>query len=93
MQLHSDRDVVNEKFDPSGQQRQVLNVLRDEYQVNPRRIRDVTGLERQRVNDALSELVASGWVEKSARGLYRLEYDGDCHVEQVIRCKGSGDQA
>jgi len=80
-------DVVNENFDPSGNQRKVLNVLRDEYQVNPRRIRDVTGLERQRVNDALNALENAGWVEKPARGLYRVVYDGECRVVQDVRCR------
>ena len=79
--------MVNEDFDPSKQQRQVLNVLRDEYQVNPRRIRDVTGLERQRVNDALNALENAGWIDKPARGLYRLVYNGDCHVVQDVRCR------
>lgn len=79
-------NVANKSFDPSKQQRRVLNVLKDEYQVNPRRIRDVTGLERQRVNDALNALEAAGWIEKQARGLYRLVYDGDCYVEQEVRC-------
>jgi len=76
--------VVNKSFDPTPQQRQVLNVLKEEYQVNPRWIRDVTGLERQRVNDALNSLEDAGWVEKRTRGLYRLVYDGEGHVQQEI---------
>lgn len=76
--------MPNKNFDPSKQQRRVLNVLQDEYQVNPRRIRDVTGLERQRVNDALNALENAGWIEKPARGLYRLVYDGDGFVQQEI---------
>jgi len=79
--------VVNTNFDPSKQERRVLNVLCDEYQTNPRRIRDVTGLERQRVNDALTALENAGWVEKRARGLYRLVYNGECRVEQEICCR------
>ena len=79
--------VANQSFDPSKQQRQVLNVFRDEYQVNPRRIRDVTGLERQRVNDALNALENAGWIEKRARGLYRLIYDEESYVTQEIRHK------
>lgn len=78
--------MANENFDPTRQQCEVLDVLRDEYQVNPRRIRDVTGLERQRVNDTLSALKNAGWVKKQARGLYQLVYDGDCYVEQEVRC-------
>ena len=76
--------VANQSFDPTKQQRQVLNVFRDEYQVNPRFIRDVTGLERQRVNDALNALENAGWIEKRARGLYRLVYDGESYVTQEI---------
>lgn len=91
MQEFRRSNVANKNFDPSKQQRQVLNVLRDEYQVNPRRIRDITGLERQRVNDALGALENAGWVEKRARGLYRLVYNGDCYVEQVVRCEDESD--
>ena len=87
---HHRPSVANKSFDPSGQQRKVLNVLRDEYQVNPRRIRDVTGIERQRVNDALNALENAGWIEKRARGLYRIVYDGDCYVEQEVRCREDG---
>lgn len=87
MQRHTE-PVVNRDFDPSGQQRTVLNVFRDEFQVNPRRIRDVTGLEKQRVNDALRSLDDAGWIEKPTRGLYRLVYDGECMVEQTIHCRG-----
>ncbi|WP_254526024.1 MarR family transcriptional regulator [Natrinema caseinilyticum] len=85
-------NMANKNFDPSKQQRQVLDVFCDEYQVNPRRIRDNTGLERQRVNDALTALENAGWVEKRARGLYRLLYDGECYVEQVIRCEGNANE-
>ena len=76
--------VANRSFDPSGQQRKVLNVFRDEYQVNPGLIREITGLERQRVNDALSALENAGWIEKRTRGLYRLVYDGDGYVKMRI---------
>jgi len=76
--------VANKSFNPSGQQRQVLNVFKEEYQVNPRWIRDVTGLERQRVNEALGSLEDAGWIEKRTRGLYRLVYDGDGYVEQEL---------
>ncbi|WP_141551655.1 helix-turn-helix domain-containing protein [Natrinema sp. CBA1119] len=90
MQGYRRFNVANKKFDPSKQQRQVLDVFRDEFQVNPRRIRDITGLERQRVNDALNALENAGWVEKQARGLYRLVYDGECYVEQIIQCEDGG---
>jgi len=79
--------VANKSFDPTGNQRKVLNVFRDEYQVNPRLIRDVTGLERQRVNEALGSLEDAGWIEKRTRGLYRLVYDGEAFVKVEIRHK------
>jgi predicted transcriptional regulator of viral defense system len=76
--------MVNENFDPSENQRRVLNVLRDEYQANNRLIRDVTGLKRQRVQDALESLIDAGWIERPCRGLYRLVYDGEARVEHRI---------
>lgn len=82
--------MANKSFDPSGQQRKVLNVFRDEYQLNPRLIRDVTGLERQRVNDALESLTDAGWVEKRTRGLYRLVYDGEGYVTMELHHKERG---
>ena len=82
--------MANHDFDPTARQRKVLDVFQEEYQVNPRRIRDVTGIKRQRVNDVLDSLVDAGWVEKHARGLYRLVYNGECYVEQVIRCQEDG---
>lgn len=77
--------MVNKRFDPTDQQRTVLAVFEDQYQVNPRLIRNETGLERQRVNDALNALEAAGWIEKPARGLYRLVYDGEGYVEQDLQ--------
>lgn len=84
MQHHKRPTVANQDFDPSKQQRQVLDVFKNEYQLNPRLIRDITGLERQRINDALGSLEDAGWIEKRCRGLYRLVYDGDGYVEQEI---------
>lgn len=79
--------MVNTDFAPSKQQQQILTILRNEYQVNPRLIRDVTGLERQRVNEALNALVNAGWVENRTRGLYRLVYDGEGFVEMSVEYK------
>lgn len=76
--------VANRNFSPSPQQRKVLNVFKEEYQVNPKWIREVTGLERQRVNEALGSLEDAGWIEKRTRGLYRLVYDGEAYVDQRI---------
>jgi DNA-binding MarR family transcriptional regulator len=86
MQRYERFNVVNKKFDPTPQQRQVLNILREQYQVNPGLIREHTGIDRQRINEALNALENAGWVENPVRGLYRLVYNGDCYVTQEIRC-------
>ena len=78
---------VYQDFDPTKRQRRVLDIFKQEYQVNPRRIREATGIKKQRVNDELEALMNAGWVEKRARGLYRLVYDGECYVEQTVHCK------
>lgn len=67
--------VVNENFDPTGQQERVLDVFRREHRANPLRVRDVTGMEKQRVNDALGSLVDAGWVKRVNRGLYEFVED------------------
>jgi len=79
--------VPNRDFDPTEQQEQALDVFREEYQVNPMRIRDETGLPKQRVNEALGSLQDAGWIEQVTRGLYRLVYDGNCLVTQEVRCR------
>jgi len=67
--------VVNESFEPTPQQERVLDVLKREQRANPLRVRDVTGMEKQRVNDALGSLVDAGWVRRVNRGLYELVED------------------
>ncbi|SHL34901.1 hypothetical protein SAMN05444342_3607 [Haladaptatus paucihalophilus DX253] len=67
--------MVNEEFSPSENQEVVLQVFKDEQRVNPLRIRDVTGLEKQRVNDALGSLVDAGWIRRVNRGLYEFVED------------------
>lgn len=66
---------MNENFEPSERQEKVLDVFKDENRVNPLRLRDATGLNKQRVNDILRDLQAAGWVRKVNRGLY--EFVGD----------------
>ena len=86
--------VANKSFSPTSQQQLVLDVFKYEYQVNPRWIRDVTDLERQRINEALGSLEDAGWVEKRTRGLYRLVYDGEGYVEQkIVHRKGENAEA
>ena len=56
----------------------VLEVLRDEKQVNPLLIRKLTGLEKGEVNTALTRLSRRGYVKQRVRGLYQyVEGDGD----------------
>jgi predicted transcriptional regulator of viral defense system len=67
--------MVNETFEPTDRQERVLAVFKDEYRANPLRVRDVTGLEKQRVNEALGSLVDAGWVRRVNRGLYEFIAD------------------
>lgn len=82
--------MVNETFSPGQTQQTVLDVFAEEYQVNPRLIRDQTDINRQRVNDVLNALENAGWVEKRCHGLYRLVYDGTGFVDQQLRYKTEG---
>jgi len=67
--------MVNPNFEPTENQEQVLDVFKDETRANPLRVRDVTGMEKQRVNDALGSLVDAGWVRRVNRGLYEFVDD------------------
>lgn len=67
--------MVNKGFDPSDDEESVLEVLKEENQANPLRIRNVTGLSKQRVNSSLNRLIGAGWVKKMNRGLYRFIED------------------
>lgn len=67
--------VVNETFDPTENQEQVLGVFKEEHRANPLRVREATGLSKQRVNDALGSLVDAGWVRRVNRGLYEFVDD------------------
>lgn len=67
--------AVNENFEPTDRQEEVLSVFKSEHRANPLRVRDVTGLEKQRVNDALGSLRDAGWIRRVNRGLYELVED------------------
>lgn len=67
--------MVNEAFEPTKRQERVLAVFKDEHRANPLRVRDVTGLEKQRVNEALGSFVDAGWVRRVNRGLYEFVED------------------
>ena len=60
---------------PTENQEAVLEVLKEEHRVNPLRVRTETGLEKQRVNDALGSLVDAGWIRRVNRGLYEFVKD------------------
>ena len=66
---------MNEDFEPTPQQERVLEVFAGEGRCNPRLVREQTGLPKQRVNDALRDLVNAGWIRHVTRGLY--EFVGD----------------
>lgn len=67
--------VVNERFEPTDRQERVLDVLKDEYRVNPLRVRVVTDISKQRVNDELGSLVDAGWIRRVNQGLYEYVED------------------
>jgi|APHM01.1.fsa_nt_gi Sugar-specific transcriptional regulator TrmB. len=65
---------VNEEYEPTDNDEQVLEVLA-KGRANPLYIHEQTGLRRQRVNDSLQRLTSAGWVRKLVRGLYELVED------------------
>lgn len=67
--------MANENFEPTDRQERVLAVFKDEYRVNPLRVREVTDIRKQRVNDALGSLVDAGWIQRVNRGLYEFVED------------------
>lgn len=67
--------MPNENFEPSESQEDVFDVLKEEYRVNPLRVRNVTGLGKQRVNDDLGSLVDAGWIRHVNQGLYEFVED------------------
>jgi len=67
--------MVNKDYEPTDEEDSVVNLLKEEQRVNPLRVRDVTGLTKQRVNDILGNLVAAGWIRKVNRGLYEFVED------------------
>ena len=67
--------VVNENFKPTDRQERILTVLKDEHRANPLRVRNVTDISKQRVNDELGSLVDAGWIRRVNRGLYEYVED------------------
>jgi DNA-binding IclR family transcriptional regulator len=82
MRLSGQQRMVNENYEPSKNEDEILEVLKDGREAgepwgisNPMYLREQTGLNKQQVNYALNQLTAAGWVVKLTDGLYRFEAD------------------
>jgi len=62
-------------YEPDEREQAVLDVVKRERRVNPMRVREVTDIRKQYVNDALKQLTKAQYIRKVNRGLY--EYAGD----------------
>lgn len=74
--------MVNEDFEPSERQEELLSVLIDGRSegepwgyATVKRFTEETDLRKQYVNRELEGLLGAGWIEKSYRGLYRFVRD------------------
>jgi len=74
--------VVNENYDPTPKDEQILAALKDGRggdqpwgRANPRWLIDQTDLDKGNVEFCLRSLRDAGWVERIARGLYELRED------------------
>ena len=83
--------MPNENFEPSESQEDVLDVLKEEYRVNPLRVRNETGLGKQRVNNDLGSLVDAGWIRHVNQGLY--EFIADPREDNESKRQGGDDDA
>lgn len=70
-----DGDMVNENYEPTDREDEIIDVMRDEGRANPYLLRDRTGYSKGDVNTALSNLTSAGWVKKVTRGLYEFVED------------------
>ncbi|SEO72510.1 HNH endonuclease [Halorientalis persicus] len=70
-------EEAKDVFRPDDRERAVLDVFREEERANPMRVRDVTDLRKQYVNDALNQLQKLGVVQKLNRGLYEYVPEED----------------
>jgi len=68
-------DMVNENYEPTEPENDVLGVLREEGRANPYLLREKTDHGKGTINTALSNLTAAGWVKKVTRGLYEFVDD------------------
>jgi len=76
--------MINEGYDPSKYEERVLQVLKEGRETDdhpwgyttPSRVAERFNLPRQRINEAINQLEAAGWVEQveendsPIRGLY-----------------------
>ncbi|WP_241431938.1 helix-turn-helix domain-containing protein [Natrialba chahannaoensis] len=81
VQTH-DPPVVNELYQPTEKDEQVLEALKDGRdsdepwgRANPRWLMDQTGLSKSNVEFCLRSLHDAGWVRRPSRGLYELVED------------------
>jgi DNA-binding MarR family transcriptional regulator len=95
MSPSSGRENVNRDYTPSTHEERVLEVCKDGREkdepwgfTTPSRVAERFGIPRQRVNEAVNQLEAAGWIEQVEeegtliRGLYRLVEDPRGHSEQ-----------
>jgi len=68
-------DMVNRDYTPTETEEDVLEVLEEEWRVNPYLIRERTGHGKGAVNTALTRLTSAGWLKKVTRGLYEFVED------------------
>jgi hypothetical protein len=78
----ADQDMVNEAYEPTEKDEQILDALRagrdagDPWgRANPTWLVAETGLEKGNVEYSLRNLRSAGWIERVAKGLYEFVED------------------
>ena len=67
--------MVNEDYEPTEKEEQVLSVFKEWGYANPLLIREETGFDKGTINTALTNLRAAGWVRRIVRGFYEYVED------------------
>lgn len=67
--------MVNEDYEPTDIEDDIVDVFMEEWRVNPYLIREKTDYGKETVNTALSNLSSAGWIRKVTRGLYEFVED------------------
>ncbi len=67
--------MVDKNFKPSENQEKVLRALKEENRANPQLIKEKTGIEEQKIKEALTALRVAGWIKKVTDGLYDFTDD------------------